>query len=374
MSDTGSTGAPNDALLPADDPDTVAPFYDPDDPKAPEWVADYSDQERQLERLFRPNAEDDPDATDPGPDETQAEPSPEPPDPDDPATTPPPMDEEKSVGGPVGAGGVPSQDVGTTPPTPPVPVSPEEPEYINIGGRMYPAERAAEILQLIDLGIAKVQETPLGAPQPPVAPTPTEPDVPAFNPESFVDPELARWTQAQIEATKAANQPLMDQLSQVSAYMQAQQQAEQQRIVAGIDAAEQLAVEDVKSRYQLDDAEFAKLYDTTKRSGIVNGFVQADQSAGNPDRFQDTATRALEAMYWASPEFRERTIAQQVSTEVAEKVQNQKITEKKSRAGTLAGGGGTVTRTPPAKPAVGATGSTRDPIAIALEAAQAEAV
>lgn len=349
MSDAPTT----DPQIVEDDPDSTPAWFDPD---IPAFARDYNDDDQQLAKLMRPaSAEPEVDPDEPLPDETQGEPDADPPPTDD-ETAPQPVAVE-------GSGG--TNDI---PPTPPTAVAAESP-YIVIGGRQFPRERAEEILQLIDLGIAKVQETPLipTAPQPAA---PTGPDVPDFNPDNYVDPEMARATIAQIEAIKQAQAPLQEQLGQLLAAQQRREQAEEQARLADLNTQEGVAVATVKAKFGLSDAEMNELYGLTQQSGIVNGMmIQNPAAAAN---FQQIAETALETNYWANEKFRTRQIETQVATQVADQVQTQQVHAKKSRAGSLVGGGGTVSREPTPKPR--SNGAPRDPMAEALEAVQEEVV
>lgn len=350
MSDT-----PPDPTLPVDDPDATPEWFDPD---IPEFARDYEADDQALAKLLRP-ADQAPavDPDEPLPDESQAIDD-ETPDETPPTPTPAPV---ADASGGTGAD--------ATPTPPPATTSTPEPQYFEIGGRRYPMDQAAQVLQLIDLGIAKIQETPLIpiAPQPEA---PAGPDVPVFDPDSYVDPELARATQAQLEAIRQSQQPLADKLERVEQILSRQEQAAEQARQAQMNADEKVVVDEIKAKFALNDDEMADLYSITEKSGVVNGIVAADPTSIND--YSNVARTALERMYWATEKFRERDIQSRVAAQVADSVQSQQVAGKKKKAGALAGGGGAVTRTP--APTKNPMGGPRDPMAEALAAVSEEVV
>lgn len=343
MSDAPTT----DPNLSEDDPNASPPWTDPDG--IPDFARDYNEDEKQLAKLLRPGAELEPDPTEPDPVETSPEPEvDEVEDPPVPPETPP-------------------AEPDPTPTAPePAPTPEPEPDFIDIGGRLYPRERAAEILQLIDMGIAQVTNTPLVPAAPTVPDAPTGPDVPAFDPNDYADTELARATQAQLQSIRDSQAPVAEKLDRVEQILMRQEQAAEQARLEQMRVAETAAIEDIRTNFSLNDAEMAELYSLTERSGVVNGLA-----AANPALMGDMkqlATEAMTMVYWGTEKFRERDIQREVSAKVQEQVQTQKVTEKKSKAGGLVGGGGNVQRE------TAAPKSTRDPMAEALAAVSEEVV
>lgn len=392
MSDAPTTDPTN---LPVDNPD--APPTRWVDPEIPEFAQDYSDHEAQLAKLMNPShardnsaftpPEPEPDPSDPGPDESQAEPA-------SPDGQPDPGLESGTETSPETPAPTPVPDHTDAPDAPPlateptvddgpwVPPSARAPEAtssapaqtIQLGDRSYPLDQAEALLQLIDLGTQQVLQTPVIPGQappvavPPGSPTLQTPPPVEFDPNSYDDPDLARALHAQSEQFRELLTPIQRSLEDMQAERQMAEQERQRQVYVQIQQDERDAVADVQTEFALSNAEMEELYKITESSGIVNGMAAANQTRP----FRELAVDALKTMYYATDKFRTRDIESQVHARVLDEVQNQQITGKKSRAGSLAGGGGAISRA--AAPKRGANGQPRDPMAEALERAGSETV
>lgn len=219
---------------------------------------------------------------------------------------------------------------------PPVEVE-DVPEFIQFGSIRIPRSQEAELEQLYRW--AQEQILAAGQQQPVL---PADPPAPAFNPEDFVDPDLARVVD---ERFTQSLDPITQQLDLL---LQAEQRREreafeQHQIVLNA------AAEDAKSafaeKYALTPEQTAALEQATAESGFIAAYSQRTQ---NPREVFD---QALEATFWATPAFREAQVsaaAQRAAAEAQEAAQQQAAASqrqaKKSRAGVLAGGSSTITR------------------------------
>lgn len=225
---------------------------------------------------------------------------------------------------------------------PPVEVE-DVPEFIQFGSIRIPRSQEQELEQLYRWAQEQILAAPVAPPagqQQPVPPA--DPPAPAFNPEDFVDPDLARVVD---ERFTQSLDPITQQLDLL---LQAEQRREreafeQHQIVLNA------AAEDAKSafaeKYALTPEQTAALEQATAESGFIAAYSQRTQ---NPREVFD---QALEATFWATPAFREAQVsaaAQRAAAEAQEAAQQQAAASqrqaKKSRAGVLAGGSSTITR------------------------------
>jgi len=225
---------------------------------------------------------------------------------------------------------------------PPVEVE-DVPEFIQFGSIRIPRSQEQELEQLYRWAQEQILAAPVASPAGQQQPAPpAEPEVPAFNPEDFVDPDLARVVD---ERFTQSLDPITQQLDLL---LQAEQRREreafeQHQIVLNA------AAEDAKSafaeKYALTPEQTAALEQATAESGFIAAYSQRTQ---NPREVFD---QALEATFWATPAFREAQVsaaAQRAAAEAQEAAQQQAAASqrqaKKSRAGVLAGGSSTITR------------------------------
>lgn len=225
---------------------------------------------------------------------------------------------------------------------PPVEVE-DVPEFIQFGSIRIPRSQEQELEQLYRWAQEQILSAPVAPPAGQQQPAPlADPPAPAFNPEDFVDPDLARVVD---ERFTQSLDPITQQLDLL---LQAEQRREreafeQHQIVLNA------AAEDAKSafaeKYALTPEQTAALEQATAESGFIAAYSQRTQ---NPREVFD---QALEATFWATPAFREAQVsaaAQRAAAEAQEAAQQQAAASqrqaKKSRAGVLAGGSSTITR------------------------------
>lgn len=225
---------------------------------------------------------------------------------------------------------------------PPVEVE-DVPEFIQFGSIRIPRSQEQELEQLYRWAQEQILAAPVAPPAGQQQPAPlADPPAPAFNPEDFVDPDLARVVD---ERFTQSLDPINQQLDLL---LQAEQRREreafeQHQIVLNA------AAEDAKSafaeKYALTPEQTAALEQATAESGFIAAYSQRTQ---NPREVFD---QALEATFWATPAFREAQVsaaAQRAAAEAQEAAQQQAAASqrqaKKSRAGVLAGGSSTITR------------------------------
>lgn len=225
---------------------------------------------------------------------------------------------------------------------PPVEVE-DVPEFIQFGSIRIPRSQEQELEQLYRWAQEQILAAPVASPAGQQQPAPlADPPAPAFNPEDFVDPDLARVVD---ERFTQSLDPITQQLDLL---LQAEQRREreafeQHQIVLNA------AAEDAKSafaeKYALTPEQTAALEQATAESGFIAAYSQRTQ---NPREVFD---QALEATFWATPAFREAQVsaaAQRAAAEAQEAAQQQAAASqrqaKKSRAGVLAGGSSTITR------------------------------
>ncbi len=225
---------------------------------------------------------------------------------------------------------------------PPVEVE-DVPEFIQFGSIRIPRSQEQELEQLYRWAQEQILAAPVAPPAGQQQPAPlADPPAPAFNPEDFVDPDLARVVD---ERFTQSLDPITQQLDLL---LQAEQRREreafeQHQIVLNA------AAEDAKSafaeKYALTPEQTAALEQATAESGFIAAYSQRTQ---NPREVFD---QALEATFWATPAFREAQVsaaAQRAAAEAQEAAQQQAAASqrqaKKSRAGVLAGGSSTITR------------------------------
>lgn len=226
---------------------------------------------------------------------------------------------------------------------PPVEVE-DVPEFIQFGSIRIPRSQEQELEQLYRWAQEQILAAPVAPPagqQQQPAPL-ADPPAPAFNPEDFVDPDLARVVD---ERFTQSLDPITQQLDLL---LQAEQRREQEAF-AQHQIVLNAAAEDAKAafaeKYALTPEQTAALEQATAESGFIAAYSQRTQ---NPREVFD---QALEATFWATPAFREAQVsaaAQRAAAEAQEAAQQQAAASqrqaKKSRAGVLAGGSSTITR------------------------------
>jgi hypothetical protein len=165
-------------------------------------------------------------------------------------------------------------------------------------------------------------------------PLPTQPQVDAFGEpiEGAFDPNIIDQRVQQYLA------PVQQQLQQTQAMLQQQAQESaaqaQARIVSEIEAGKQA----IQQQYHLTDEDTERFVSAVADTGIFNGFYSKH---GNGTAAMQAA---MEHALWADPGF--RYVQQQRAAQTA-RVQEANDSQRRQRAGALAGGGGTVSRDEP---------------------------
>jgi hypothetical protein len=218
-----------------------------------------------------------------------------------------------------------------------------------------PDQAARVAAALIDPPAAPA--APAAAPQAPVEPEPAT----RFDPEEFVDPQLAEYVAEQLAARDAEIERLRAAEEQrASVEFENQQQFIEAGWVVSRDA--------IAAEYELSNVEMAELTSTMERSGIVAFLAQRD-GITNPEALFRVA---YEQTYWTTPEFRDRAVArtaQQSANEAAAVAAEQAAAavqaqqDRKTRAAALTGGGGT----PPSRQPAPAPSSSQDRLSALAE-------
>lgn len=256
---------------------------------------------------------------------------------------------------------------------PAAPAAPVESEYVDIGGRLFHRDQLPDVARLLSwaedqIMQAPVAGTPTAASAPPASGTPAAPDpAPAFDPEQFVDADLARAVDARFKEVLDPIQSRMDQLIAFQEAEQARMFAAQQ---AELDAANVAAREAIAERFNLDAESLDRLERLTAQDPVAVQIALAE----HPNDPTAGFTAALETRFWATPEYRERIVqsATQTAAEAAADAERERIVAaqrdaKKDRASAFSGGSGAVSRaTPPPATKQGRRAGMADAIAAAL--------
>lgn len=246
----------------------------------------------------------------------------------------------------LGADGQPVPDTGQTqipsqvPPniTHPQQISPVEQAFINQYGRLpQPQELQAmfqvqnDLQNMTPQQRAAVEQALYGQAQAGVAPTPV-PGTPPDPWDDTIDPAIIDQRVQQYLA------PVQQELQQTRAMLQQQAQESaaqaQARVVQEIEAGRAA----VQQQYNLTDEDTERFVANVADTGIFNGFYSKH---GNGT---EAMKAAMEHALWADPGF--RYVQQQRSQQQA-RVQEADDSQRRRKAGALAGGSGTVPRDEP---------------------------
>lgn len=179
---------------------------------------------------------------------------------------------------------------------------------------------------------------------------------PPFDPSQSLDPQLA----AQVQWLAQQQAALMAQQQAQVAQQQAQQRA---TFEAQIDSAKTTFATDPSRN--LSAPEMHYLTDRVAQMQMFPGLLRQH----NND-ISAAMVAALDAAYWADPEFRNRHNGQQVQSQVDQTMlANQALQQKRQRAASLAGTSAPISHTPPA-----AAPLTRDTATSGMVSAIAEAL
>lgn len=307
----------------------------PDDSQDPALDEEYAPEFtlEDMNAVFAAEAEPD---TDPEPEtdsQSQDEPA---------ATDDPPVDESDEVPSPsddaaAGEGGVDSTGHAgddTPPASTPAPQAPQA-GTVEIGGQLYRADDVASLIQYVEQLPPEKQALLFGQPEP-------EPDPRLAPPpeDEIVDPRLAAYVQnnfSQIET----------KLDAVLQQQQLQQQALARQQEAELHSALDTARRGVAEAHGLTDAEAQRLLEVANQLPAAAAAVQNYDMAASPvEAFQ----AALETAYWLTPEFRDRAIQSQVTTQVAELGIQNSLSERRELNQSLVGSGAAAPRAQAPKP------------------------
>lgn len=160
------------------------------------------------------------------------------------------------------------------------------------------------------------------AEQPPATPPPA----PITEDEEIIDGRLAQYVDERFSQVS-------DQLDAISRAAEQQQALEAQRQEQILSEALTEARQGTKEKFGLSDEDMAALEEATTRSNYV-GYLAQQRGLANP---RAVFEEAMETVFYATPEFRERVTQDQVNKAIADAANLQ---SKKSKAGSLAGRGG----------------------------------
>lgn len=211
------------------------------------------------------------------------------------------------------------------------PATPPGPAVVEIAGQQFPADQVAA---LIDWANQLTPEQWQLLNQPP-GPEPTP--EPQFTPppeDEIVDPALAKYVEERLSAQQA-------ELEAVRAQVAAQQQVVASQYQSELEAALTTARQGISEKFGLSDAEADALLAAANSTPAANAVVQQYDLNADPVA---AFTAALETAYWLTPEFRDRAIAEQVTTAVAEHTVSSALEEKKALNQGLVGSGAAAPR------------------------------
>lgn len=187
-----------------------------------------------------------------------------------------------------------------------------------------------QALQAIRDGQAAISfvDPQTGQPIPPVGVAPTTPGTPPADEE---------WDDPRAQAAFATLNTTLAEMQRQQTALYESQVAEQNRVI--VTALEASASDFAKTR-GLNDDELARLTTAVGQSGLLP--VYARQHPGDP---RSAMSEALNALYWSDPAFRDRETQRAISEHTTATAD---VDRKKATAGSVAGAGGSVSRTPPA--------------------------
>ncbi len=223
-----------------------------------------------------------------------------------------------------------------TDPTSTAPAAATEPAgVVEIDGQLYRAQDVADLIGYVSQLPPDKQAILFGQQEPEQDPRtvlPTE--------EELVDPALAQWTDSRFQSLEQK----LDIIAQQNAAMQ-QAVAKQQE--AELNAALDQARRGVAEAHGLTDAEAQRLLEVANKNPAAAAAVQNYDMNANPvEAFQ----AALETAYWLTPEFRDRAIQDQVTTQVAELGVQAAVSERRELNQSLVGSGAAAPRAQAPKP------------------------
>lgn len=238
---------------------------------------------------------------------------------------------------------------------------PGEPDLVDLGnGVTVPREYA---LRMLEAQMAQQYQPPAQPQMPPTTPYPVAPQQgfpapgtpgapPQFDPNQFLDPELAAFAQKQqqeLAQLQMAHRELLNGL------------AERQQRETG--NAMLIGVQDFQEARDITDEERNYLIDMASQNGTYRGFIEGIY-AGDP---RSAASAAMEATFWTIPQLRDREIQKIVQQQAESAIE---VERKKALHGGLQSTG-TTPHTAPAIPA-GDRDAALQGMAAEIERARAE--
>lgn len=206
---------------------------------------------------------------------------------------------------------------------------------VEIDGQLYRAQDVADLIGYVSQLPPDKQAILFGQPEPEVDPRTVLPAE-----EELVDPALAQWTDSRFQSLEQK----LDIIAQQNAAMQ-QAVAKQQD--AELNAALDQARRGVAEAHGLTDAEATRLLEVANNNPAAAAAVQNYDMNTNPvEAFQ----AALETAYWLTPEFRDRAIQDQVTSQVAELTVENAVSERRNLNQSLVGSGAAAPRAQAPKP------------------------
>jgi len=236
-----------------------------------------------------------------------------------------------------GEGGVDSAGhAGDDTPLDPTPPTPDpNAGLVNIDGQLYRAEDVASLIGYVENLSPEKQALLFGQPEPVVDP---RTQLPAE--DEIVDPRLAEYVQSNFSQIETKLDAVLQQ-------QQLQQQALARQQEAELHSALDTARRGVAEAHGLTDAEAQRLLEVANQLPAAAAAVQNyDMAAAPVEAFQ----AALETAYWLTPEFRDRAIQSQVTTQVAELGVQNAVSERRELNQSLVGSGAAAPRAHAPKP------------------------
>ena len=247
-------------------------------------------------------------------------------------------DEAADGGGVDPSSGHAGDDTSPEPPAPEstAPAAATEPAgVVEIDGQLYRAQDVADLIGYVSQLPPDKQAILFGQPEPEQDPRTVLPAE-----EELVDPALAQWTDSRFQSLEQK----LDIIAQQNAAMQ-QAVAKQQE--AELNAALDQARRGVAEAHGLTDEEATRLLEVANKNPAAAAAVQNYDMNANPvEAFQ----AALETAYWLTPEFRDRAIQDQVTSQVAELTVENAVSERRNLNQSLVGSGAAAPRAQAPKP------------------------
>lgn len=217
------------------------------------------------------------------------------------------------------------------------PTAPSSPPTVDLGDRSYNVEDVRGVIDWVENltpeQMARVQEALYAQPAQQYAEPVQQPAPQGYglDPEETLDPRLAQYVEQRFGQVE-------DYLQRLTAATYEQRQIEASRQEAQLADALSEARSGVAERLGLSDEDLSALTRATEQTGIV-AFLAQKNGMGNP---RGVFEQALETVYWATPEFREKAMSV-TAEQAAEEAMS--LAKKKSRAGSLSSKGATAPRT-----------------------------